>query len=310
MTSLSSKCAFYLSCLFLLLPAAGMAQPLAMQEVANGVYMHQGAHEDLDDGYQGDISNIGFIIGSKGVAVIDTGGSKATGQALLASLRTLTSLPVLYVINTHIHPDHIFGNAAFAQEHPVFIGHAKLASSMALRKDAYLKQGHDLLGDKFSGSEIIQPSVLVADQQELDLGDRKLLLTAFPNAHTNTDLTVLDEKTGTLWTGDLLFIERTPSIDGDIKGWLSAIHQLQQLTGIQHVVPGHGPVSQDLKTALSHEERYLSVLLNDVRNAIKAGKTMEQAMDSAAASEAPHWQLFNAVNRRNINLIYPVLEWE
>src|SRR5690606_40606854 len=56
---------------------------------------------------------------------------------------------------------------------------------------------------------------------DLDLGDRQLTLTAFPIAHTSTDITVFDSKTQTLWTGDLLFVERTPSIDGDIKGWRS-----------------------------------------------------------------------------------------
>ena len=281
-----------------------------MQEVAPGVFMHQGAHEDLDDGYHGDISNIGFIIGDKGVAVIDTGGSQKVGMALLNVLRQHTKLPVLYVINTHIHPDHIFGNAAFKQEGATFVGHAKLANAMTLRKDAYLRQGHDLLGDSFDGSEIVQPTVLVQSSQELDLGGRKLLLTPYLNAHTNTDLTVLDQKTGTLWTGDLLFIERTPSIDGDIKGWLSAISQLEQLKGIHYVVPGHGPVTQDLAGALQREAAYLNVLLTDVRNAIQQGKSMEQTMDTAASSEAEKWQLFTPVNRRNVNLIYPQLEWE
>ena len=281
-----------------------------MQEVAPGVFMHQGAHEDLDDGYHGDISNIGFIIGDKGVAVIDTGGSQKVGMALLNVLRQHTKLPVLYVINTHIHPDHIFGNAAFKQEGATFVGHAKLANAMTLRKDAYLRQGHDLLGDSFDGSEIVQPTVLVQSSQELDLGGRKLLLTPYLNAHTNTDLTVLDQKTGTLWTGDLLFIERTPSIDGDIKGWLSAISQLEQLKGIHYVVPGHGPVTQDLAGALQREAAYLNVLLTDVRNAIQQGKSMEQTMDTAASSEAEKWQLFDIANRRNVNVVYPQLEWE
>lgn len=281
-----------------------------MHEVAPGVFMHQGVHEDLDDGYHGDISNIGFIIGSKGVAVIDTGGSQKVGMALLNALRQHTKLPVLYVINTHIHPDHIFGNAAFKQEDATFVGHAKLANAMTLRKDAYLRQGRGLLGENFDGSEIVLPTLLVQSSQELDLGDRKLLLTPYPNAHTNTDLTVLDQKTGTLWTGDLLFIERAPSIDGDIKGWLAAISQLEQLKGIHYVVPGHGPITQDFAGALQRQATYLNVLLADVRNAIQQGKSMEQAMDTAASSEAEKWQLFTQVNRRNVNLIYPALEWE
>lgn len=298
------------SLVFLLAAASVVAADFSLEQVADGVYVHHGVHEDLDDGYHGDISNIGFIIGSKGVAVIDSGGSLKTGQRLRAALREITALPILYVINTHIHPDHIFGNAAFLAEQPQFIGHEKLANAMELRKPAYLKQGQQLLHDDFAGSDIIKPTVSVAQTLVLDLGQRKLLLQAYPNAHTNTDLTVFDETSGTLWTGDLLYIKRTPSLDGDIKGWLKALDQLQQLKNIKQAVPGHGPVTRDFSSALNHEARYLNLLLEDIRAAIKQGKTMEQTMDSAAQAESGNWQLFNAVNRRNINLLYPALEWE
>lgn len=296
--------------LWLMTCTYAMAADFNLEQVASGVYVHHGVHEDLDDGYHGDISNIGFIIGSKGVAVIDSGGSLKVGQRLRAALRDITPLPILYVINTHIHPDHIFGNAAFIADKPQYIGHAKLANAMELRKPAYLKQGQQLLHDDFAGSDIIKPTMSVEQSLELDLGQRKLQLIAYPNAHTNTDLTVLDDNSGTLWTGDLLFIERTPSLDGDIKGWLKAIDQLKQLKNIKQAVPGHGPVTHDFSSALDKEARYLNLLLEDIRAAIKQGKTMEQTMDTAAAAEAANWQLFNAVNRRNINLLYPALEWE
>lgn len=284
-------------------------EALPMQQVAEGIYVHHGVHEDLDEGYHGDIANISFIVGSKGVAVIDTGGSLKVGQRLREAVRRMTPLPVLYVINTHVHPDHVFGNAAFLQDKPVFVGHAKLPAAMALRKEAYMRSNQKWLGDDFAGSELIPPTDLVQDSLELDLGDRKLQLKAYPAAHTNTDITVMDSKTGTLWTGDLLFVERIPSIDGDIKGWLSAIESLKSIPA-KRIVPGHGPVVEDGRKALDNEARYLTVLLDDVRNDIKKGITMEKAMDTAAASEKNNWKLFDIVNRRNVNLIYPELEWE
>lgn len=295
--------------LFIQNPAVVAAATLDVTQVADGVYVHQGEHKDLDESYHGDIANIGFIVGSKGVAVIDTGGSLKIGRQLREAVRKVTPKAILYVINTHVHPDHIYGNAAFVQDKPQFVGHEKLGNAMELRKETYQRINEAWLGEDFAGSEIIKPTLPVQNSLTLDLGDRTLQIKAHPQAHTNTDITVMDSKTGTLWTGDLLFVERTPSIDGDIKGWLGIMQDLKSLPA-KKVVPGHGPVVDGSQNAFAKEERYLSTLLEDVRNSIKQGEPMEQAMETAAASEKDNWLLFPTVNRRNVNFIYPKLEWE
>lgn len=285
------------------------AEPLPMKEVAPGVFVHNGIHEELDAGYHGDICNIGFIVGDKGVAVVDSGGSLKIGQQLKEAIRKVTSLPILYVINTHVHPDHIFGNAAFKADNPVFVGHAKLADAMERRRETYMRNNTDWLGEAFAGSEMIKPTQAVEKQLEIDLGGRTLSLIAWPPAHTGADLSVLDSKTATLWTGDLLFIERTPSMDGDTLGWLKLIPQLKQIPA-QRAIPGHGPVTAQWQAAFDREQHYFETLLADIRSSIKAGIPMEKAMDSAGASEKSQWVLFDTVNRRNINVLYPLLEWE
>jgi len=288
-----------------------IAEPLIMESLGNGIYVHHGIHEDMSEGYHGDICNVSFIVGSKGIAVIDTGGSLKIGQALRESIRQISNLPILYVINTHVHPDHIFGNAAFKEDNATFVGHEKLPDAMERRRDTYLRINQQWQGDAFAGSEIVKPSILVKTTTNLDLGDRTLLLTAYQTAHTNTDLTVFDNKSSTLWTGDLLFVERTPSIDGDIKGWLAVINELKN-NPAEFAIPGHSSILKDTnwKEQLNNEERYLWTLLNDIRTSIKNGEVMEKAMGTAAASERNYWQLFDIVNRRNVNNIYPSLEWE
>jgi quinoprotein relay system zinc metallohydrolase 2 len=288
-----------------------LATPLTMENLGDGIYVHHGVHEDMSEGYHADICNISFIVGSKGIAVIDTGGSLKTGQALREAIRQVSELPILYVINTHVHPDHIFGNAAFAQDKATFVGHEKLPDAMERRRENYLRINQQWLGEDFNGSELVKPSLIVKTTANLDLGDRTLLLTAYPVAHTNTDLTVLDKKSSTLWTGDLLFIERTPSIDGDIKGWLAVINELKN-NEAEFAIPGHSSSLKDAnwKKQLNDQERYLWTLLNDIRASIKKGEVMEKAMGTAASSERSYWQLFDIVNRRNVNNIYPALEWE
>jgi quinoprotein relay system zinc metallohydrolase 2 len=309
--------------MFLLAAAAAMqvaaqaaATPLHVDQVAPGVYVHIGQHKDFEDGYDGDIANIGFVVGTDAVAVIDTGGSYAVGMALKEALRAITQLPIRYVINTHGHPDHVFGNAAFINADPAkvdaqarLIGHAMLPRALALRRDVYLRNLKKQLGSAAEKSMLIAPDQTVQDHLTLDLGHRKLELTAWPSAHTDNDVTVFDVTTGTLWTGDLLFIERTPAIDGDIKGWLSAMDALKKVPATT-TIPGHGRVTHDKNQALARQRTYLTTLLQDVRTSIRHGTGMTETMATAAASERERWQLFDVVNRRNVNFIYPVLEWE
>lgn len=300
----------------LLAAAAAMhvaAAPLRVEQVAPGVYVHVGQQKDFEDGYDGDIANIGFVVGQDAVAVIDTGGSYAVGMALKEALRAITRLPIRYVINTHVHPDHVFGNAAFIDDEsgirPRFIGHARLPGAMALRGDTYLRNLKKQLGAAAGHSTLVAPNETVQDRLTLDLGRRRLALRAWPGAHTNNDLTVFDAASDTLWTGDLLFIGRTPALDGDIKGWLTAMDTLEKMPAVT-TVPGHGPVTRDKHQALARQRAYLTALLHDVRAGIKNGSGMSETMATAAAAERGRWQLFDAVNRRNVNQLYPALEWE
>lgn len=295
--------------LLALLPSLTFAAPFSIEKIAPGVYVHHGQHKDLAPHYGGDICNIGFVVGNKGVAVIDTGGSPAIGSKLRKSIRKITQKPILYVINTHVHPDHALGNAAFKQDRPVFVGHSKLAETMAQRKEIYLRNQAEWVGADAAGTELIPPTLAISATDELDLGGRTLRLTAYPVAHSPSDLSVLDTSSNTLWTGDLLFIERTPSIDGDVPAWLEVIEQLRSVQAAR-IVPGHGSVAANGGGALDDEKRYLTTLLADVREAIKHGRSMEETIASAARSEESKWLLFDITNRRNVARIFPMLEWE
>lgn len=299
---------FFIVCLINSLAPAWSAS-LAVTEVASGVFIHQGVHEEFGEHYHGDIANISFVIGDDAVAVIDTGGSYLVGSALRAAIRERTSLPIRYVINTHVHSDHIFGNAAFEQDRPEFIGHHQLPRAMKLRAESYLVNLNTMLGSAATGSRIVLPTSLVESDMTLDLGGRKLVLRAWPAAHTDHDLTVLDENSGTLWLGDLLFAERTPSIDGDLQGWLAVIKRLGELKA-DLVIPGHGAPGKDKQALLEKQGRYLQTLRDDLRQCIRDGKSMTESVQKAAQSEKDRWVLFESVNLRNASVLYPAMEWE
>lgn len=291
-------------------PPLEAQEPLAVSEVAPGVYVHQGRYEIFTPRNSGDTSNTGFVIGRDGVAVIDTGGSPRVGGALLAAIRARTKLPIKYVINTHMHPDHVFGNVAFESEKPTFVGHTKLARALSARADRYLAINKELLGEAFEGTRIVPPTETVKDRPELDLGDRKLLLEAHETAHTDNDVTVLDEKTGTMFLGDLLFSKHVPALDGSIRGWLALIDKLAARKDVQRAVPGHGPESMPWPAALEAEKRYLGTVADEVRTMIEQGKTLAEAAETVGLSEKDAWVLFNEYHARNVSAAFAELEWE
>ena len=282
--------------------------PFGMTEVAPGIHVRPGVHEDATVENQDGIANIGFIAGSDAVAVIDPGGSRADGERLRASIRQQTTLPIRYVVMTHLHPDHVFGAGAFAADQPVYVGHARMEAMLVQRGEFYRNSLADLLGIEEAG-DYAKPNLFVAGEATLDLGGRRLRLHAHPTAHTDNDLSILDEATGTLWLGDLLFVDRVPALDGSILGWLAQTAELRTSPARQ-AVPGHGPPIVAWPDAAAAQERYLGGIVREIRAMIAHGGDMERAVATVGLAERERWLLFDDYHGRNVTSAYKELEWE
>lgn len=298
-----------------LLPWLAITQPveaaaLKFSEIAPGVFVHEGQIGVFTPENAGDVSNITLIVGKDAAAVIDTGGSAPIGRAAREAIKSITQKPIRYVINTHMHPDHVFGNGAFEDDKPEFIGHHKMARGLSARADRYVAVNRGLLGETaFDGTKVILPTRGVQDTLELDLGERIIVLTARPTSHTDNDLTVFDRTTSTLILGDLLFSGHIPALDGSIIGWLKLIAILRTEKA-ERVVPGHGPASMPWPDALAPQERYLRTIADEVRTMIKAGKPISEATKTAGYSEKKSWLMFDDFHVRNVTAAFAELEWE
>lgn len=283
--------------------------PLPLERVADGVHVYRAPYELVAPANDGAIANMTLIVGAEAAAVIDTGNSRLAGARMLAAIRNVTDRPLRYVINTHMHPDHTLGNAAFAGEGVRFVAHHKMPRALSMRAEPYLAQANRLLGAGAEGTRIVLPDLLVEDRMVIDLGGRPLELRAHPTAHTDNDLTVFDSVTGTWVMGDLLFVGHLPTLDGSLQGWL-ALLDLLVATPAQRAVPGHGPASVVWPQASAPERRYLDTLRTDIRRIIADGLPIGDAPAHAALSERGDWALFDEFSARNAIAAYHELEWE
>lgn len=281
----------------------------AAVEAQQGIFIRPGNNGIIFENEN--IANIGFIVGEQAIAVIDTGGSIHEGKRLICQIRKVSELPIRYVINTHVHPDHTLGNSAFIDPDITFIGHQNLAHAMGVLSKTYLRRYNEKTGENISDESIILPQTKVIGELEIDLGNRPLTLIATQQAHTNNDLVVHDKKTGTLWLSDLLFHKHIPVIgkSGSVGGWLDVIERLKS-KNIKNIVSGHGPLKVNWDEATNDQTRYLTQLRDDIRSNIRTDADLTVAMESIGLKEATKWQMFSAFHKRNISYIFSELEWE
>jgi len=310
--SLTNTFTFYLLFILAFLRVATSSeinQDFNLSEIAENNYVHLGKHVSIEDRGNDDIANIGFIIGADCVAIIDTGGSINIGKKLKSSVHKITKKPICYVINTHVHFDHILGNKTFVSENTDFVGHKNLLQAVNQNRNFFLTQFKNNLSSDAKESDIIGPNILIEKTTQLELGGRTLTLIPFSTSHSHNDLVVIDNKTKTLWSGDLIFRERIPSLTGSLKGWLETIEKIKKLD-VNVVVPGHGNIASSLDDAIKQQEDYLNLLLNKTREAINKGKFIIEAMETIDQDNQLKWILHDYQHSTNINKAYTELEWE
>ena len=303
--------------------ASARGDSFPVREVAPGHFVHVGRHEDMSLANRGDVANGGFVIGERGVAAIDPGGGASVGRALARALRERSALPLTHVILTHFHPDHVLGARAFVEaaggttdrgaggaageSAMEVVAHASHARA-AVQRGAFYLERHAALLD--GADALLVPTLEVEPGAPLaiDLGGRALEVRAYPTAHTDNDIVVFERASGTLWAGDLLVAKRTPSLAGELRGWLAVLDELAALAP-RLVVFGHGEPGA-LEAPLEAQRTYLEALLSDVRARLAAGEGLGEAL--AAAEDAPkgRWALFELHHPANVTRAWTELEWE
>ena len=277
---------------------------LQPRQIAAHTWLLEGSTENFATSNGANIVNVAFIETSDGVVVIDSGPSKRYGEALRQAIATVTDKPVKLLLLTHHHPDHVLGNQAFADV-PI----AALAGTTALlaeQGDAMAENMYRLVGDWMRGTEVRLPTQTL-EPGTLQVGDHRLRLLSL-SGHTGADLAILDETTGVLFAGDLVFYERaltTPNSPG-LDVWLADIDTLQQLPW-KLLVPGHGPLASDDKPFRQMRD-YLGWLDQLMREGVAQGADMNELIRTPIPPRFAGVSLSRYELIRSVTHLYPRYE--
>jgi cyclase len=225
-------------------------------------------------------SNAGFIVGSNGVAVVDTFVGVDPAKELLAEIRKVTDLPIRYVINTHYHLDHTGGNQVFAEAGATILAHRNVRSW--LRTENLKFFGPDPKPEAKARVEaLVLPDMVYSDAVDLYLGSR-LIQVRYMLGHTGGDSVVFVPDANVVFGGDLVWQKHLPNlIDASTQPWIQSLDKLLAEHASATFVSGHG----DLATAADVRDfrDYLKTLRADVGKAQSDGKSGQPLVDSVSA---------------------------
>lgn len=298
-------CAFGFPALLLCIAAAApFDYGLRAEKIADGVHVFEGRPEHFTRDNGGNIVNTGYIETAAGAVVIDTGPSRRYGEQMRAAIEAATGKPVAQVLITHAHPDHFLGDQAYPAD--------RIAALPATRQ-AIQTSGEDLAANLYrmvgGWMEATEPQVPGSDAQPgpLNIGGRALRLLAL-RGHTGADLAVYDEKTRTLFAGDLVFFQRAATTpNADLGAWLEALDQLDRLD-FAVLVPGHGPVVKD-HAAITQTRAYLKWLRSSLQDASRRGLDLNEVMDDVKVpAEFAKLAVFRDEFQRSVVHLYPGME--
>ncbi|MEM1201048.1 MAG: quinoprotein relay system zinc metallohydrolase 1 [Pseudomonadota bacterium] len=283
--------------------ASPKSYDLTPKQVGDGVWMIEGSTEYFTDENGGAIVNCALLQTDEGILIIDTGPSLRYGTALRQVASQLTGRGIAGAVNTHHHPDHFFGNQVFS-DRPI---HA-LAQTTALAKsegEAFSDNMYRLLGDWMRGTEVVPPTAPL-ESSVLTVGNRSLQVLPLAG-HTGADLALLDQKTGTLIAGDLVFYNRAPTTPhADLERWRQSLDEIAALKPAA-VLPGHGPLDHAGK-AVQQTRDYLNWLETTLTDAANEGLDMVEIMETKLPQAYAAMGAMPQEFHRSVSHLFPTIE--
>ncbi len=276
---------------------------LKAEKITKDTYMVKGKKEYFSQNNAGDIANSSFIITSKGIIVIDTGSSYLYGKQLVKLIRTISSKKIVYVINTHHHPDHFLGNQAFKNSKILATAYSK--NYIQKNGNDYILNLVNIIQYAMKETEVLAPTNILKDKY-LHLGNHKLRIL-YLKGHTSSDIALYDEKTKVLFASDLVFNNRIAATPhANIKQWIRSLSLLEKIN-YSYLVPGHGKVSKN-KQAIKQTISYLKYLDKVLKDSAKKGLSVFEILELQRPKEFQNLSMVKDEFERSVINLYPKYE--
>lgn len=290
-------------------PPAGV--DMTLKRVSEHVYFVQGVPGVATEN-EGFISNAGVIVTGAGVVVFDALGTPALSRLLLEKIRMVTDEPVVRVIVSHYHADHVYGLQVFEDldaEILAPVGAEKYLASEGARER--LEERRFTLDPWVNDStRLVFPDQYLSEGKQFRLGDVEFVITVVGNAHSDGDLTLYVEPDRVLFSGDIIFEGRVPFLgDANTRRWVRVLERMEK-EQLVALVPGHGGVAENPNEAVSLTRRYLVYLREKMGEAVSEFVPFSEAYEEIDWSEFEQLPAFAAANRRNAYQVYLSMEAE
>ena len=258
--------------------ARGAAPPPLVREnvtekVSDHVYV-------IPDNNVGMVPNIGIIVGSRATLVVDTGLGARNGQTVMREVAKVSKTPELYLVTTHIHPEHDLGAGGFP-------AHTKMIRSqdqLTEIKESGLETAKRFSGfsalnaELLQGAEFRQASITFEQEHTLDLGGVRVRILAMGYNHTRGDTAMFVEPDGILFSGDVT-MSALPAVGAasSIRQWVDSQQRFEKLQPTR-VVPSHGPMGD--MTMIARSRLFLEALQRRVPELKKQGKSVDETVSA------------------------------
>ncbi|TDY00530.1 MBL fold metallo-hydrolase [Thiohalophilus thiocyanatoxydans] len=257
----------------LLYASTAQAEPrfsMQPEQVASGIYAVIPPTRELPNPQnRGWNSNSAFIVTGDGVLVVDTGSSTEIGESLKTAIAGVTDQPVRWILNTHAHGDHWLGNAAFENSVEKIYATPPVIDQIRSQGENWVANFKRLTDGATGNSRIVPPDTPIDSRQELQLGNKAIVLFPSGDSHSPGDLLLWLPDDKVLISGDVIYSDRMPSTNNsNLQQWIKLLPELEQLQP-EVVIPGHGSIT-DVR-GIEQLHKLLTALWQSVEEGYHAG---------------------------------------